>query len=149
MEYHVSFFAWRRRRRSIGRKAPSPCNTPIGSKLFDVHGRSQANPVARTGVGAHHFEKLAPVVLFGLIGRKPLAQKILTSLFAMKMRTLFRHIDPRPAGMRKATLARRIGETQHHPPLRRGMNSVSSAAGSNFETILLWPGPVRSAAVKP
>jgi hypothetical protein len=72
-----------------------------------------------------------------------------TSLFAMKMRTLFRHIDPRPTGMRKATLARRIGKSQHHPPLRRGMNSVSSVAGSNFETILLWPGPVRSAAVKP
>src|SRR6516164_5544431 len=73
---------------SLGRKAPSPCNTPVGSKLFDVHRRSQANPVAPTGVGAHHFEKLAPVVLFGLIGREPLAQKILTSLFAMKMRAL-------------------------------------------------------------
>ena len=48
-------------------------------ELYDVHDLSAENPVARAGVAAHHFETLAFVILFGLLGRKPLMQKILTS----------------------------------------------------------------------
>jgi hypothetical protein len=60
---------------SVGREAPSPCHVPLGSELFDVHGRSAADSVARAGVGAHHLETLVFVVLFGLVGRKPLAEE--------------------------------------------------------------------------
>jgi hypothetical protein len=42
-------------KRALGPEASSPCHVPLGSKLFDVHGRSEADPVASAGVGAHHL----------------------------------------------------------------------------------------------
>ena len=124
---------------------------PLAASSYDVHHRSAEDPVARGGVRAHHFETLGVVVLLGLVGRKPLAQKSLTSLFAPKMRStmLFPILTRAQPGCK--TLRWRDGVMRPNiiRPAGRGMNSVSSAAGSNFPTTLLCPGPVRSAAVKP
>jgi hypothetical protein len=68
---------------SLGGEAPSPVDAPVGGELYDVHDLSAENPVARAGVAAHDLETLVFVILFGLLGRKPLTQEILASLFAL------------------------------------------------------------------